>query len=355
MMLKNYYGLAETRLAEPEKATLCLSCHVSPDASRKPGVPPLFRADGVSCESCHGPADSWLTRHYQPSWKGLSPAEKMATGFRLTRDLLVRARLCAGCHVGAPGMEVNHDLLAAGHPRLNFEFGSYQAIYPKHWSDRDDRARYADFEARSWALGQVVSAQAALNLLAYHAGNEDRPWPEFAENNCYSCHHELRAKPWRKPEPGQKLGTLSLNDWYYAELPSILAFSERPAAALPELATLRRVMARRVPPRGEAADLATRASARLAGWLRQTAHEPPLGPAQLKPWLLERFSALEKDQAEDWDRQTQDYLAVAALHHALKDLDPKFQDPALLAVLCQRRKELAFPAGSSSPKQQRTP
>ena len=289
LIVKNYYNLSATHLAEPEKVTLCLKCHVAPDVARKPGVPPLFRADGVSCESCHGPASCWLTQHYLPSWKGLSPGREGEDGLPPDQGSAGAGPLCADCHVGAPEMEVNHDLLAAGHPRLNFEFGSFQAIYPKHWCDRDDRARYPDFEARSWALGQAVSAQAALTLLANRASDKDKPWPEFAENNCYSCHHELRAGGWRKPEPGQKLGALSLNDWYYAELPGVLRLAEQPTAG--------RARTEVAPRRDGQTSAAARAGRRtrragrgqLAGFLQRTAMPPPLGPGQLRSLLFARI------------------------------------------------------------------
>src|SRR5262249_35632430 len=126
-IVKNYYNLPAAHLARPQKLTLCLKCHVAPEVNARPCVPELFHADGVSCESCHGPAGKWLGLHYQAAWKALDRAEKEALGFRTTKDVVVRARLCAGCHVGAPGMDVNHDLIAAGHPRLNFEFAAYQA------------------------------------------------------------------------------------------------------------------------------------------------------------------------------------------------------------------------------------
>ena len=37
-------------------------------------------ADGVSCESCHGPAERWLTVHYQAGFKEKSVEEKASTG-----------------------------------------------------------------------------------------------------------------------------------------------------------------------------------------------------------------------------------------------------------------------------------
>ena len=90
-----------------------------------------------------------------------------------------RARVCVDCHVGnrSRGMDMNHDLIAAGHPRLNFEFASYLASYPKHWREAHEKAvpgpereaASAEFEAKSWAVGQVVTAGAVLDLLGARA------------------------------------------------------------------------------------------------------------------------------------------------------------------------------------------
>lgn len=345
-IVKNLHGLSDEQRAHPEKVTLCLNCHVAPGTHGEPCIPQLFQGDGVSCESCHGPSQKWLTRHYQASWRQLDPAEKEALGFRPTKDLVSRAKLCVECHVGAGELDVNHDLLAAGHPRLNFEFASYEAIYPKHWCVKDDRARYPDFEARSWALGQAVSAQAALNLLLHRAANDAKPWPEFAEANCYSCHQDLQSKPRGVLRQG-----LPWSDWYYAELPSALEYEDKRFAPPAELTALRKEMARRLPNRHETAELAGKASAQLEQWLREAAKAPPVPPKRLKALMLEQFARMDTLPTADWDVATQNYLAAAALHLALTDATPKLGDPAWLAVLCQRRKALEFPPGSDSPRQ----
>lgn len=347
IIVKNLGGLSDIRQAHPEQMTLCLQCHVSPAVAEKPGVPVRFHADGVSCETCHGPAERWLTEHYRPSWKQLSSAEQAAMGFRLTRDLPTRISACVGCHVGLPGMAVNHDLLAAGHPRLYFEFASFQAIYPKHWRGSEDRKRYPDFEARSWALGQAVSAKAALTLLAHRAEDPNNPWPELAESNCYRCHQNLQGRP-----SGRKRPALSLNEWYYAELPTVLSLGPKPMTALADLDALRTEMERTLPDRGRTATLARQTLTPVKNWLDQPL--PPLGTAQLRRLLADRVAALEKAPSGDWDRTAQDYLAAAALHHALKDLDPNFSDPAALALIQQRRKVLDFPPGSASPNPHRS-
>ncbi len=339
VIVKNLEGLTDIRQAHPEKMTLCLQCHVSPAVAARPGIPARFHADGVSCETCHGPAEAWLTQHYRPAWKQLSQTEKAATGFRATRDLPTRVSDCVACHVGLPGMEVNHDLLAAGHPRLQFEFASFQAIFPKHWRPSEDRTRYPDFEARSWAMGQVVAAKAALDLLAHRAGNPDSPWPELAESNCYGCHQNVTAQ-----RSGRNRPTFSLNEWYFAELPTVLGLGAKPMAP-GELDALRAEMARPVPRRQQAAALARPTAAILANWLEQPL--PPFTPEQLRRLLADRVGTMEKDPSDDRDKQTQDYLAAAACFHALKDLDPRFSDSAATASLRRQRARLGFVKGNS--------
>ncbi len=173
----------------------CLRCHVAPDydVSEPPPDAPYLKRDGVSCESCHGPAKEWLALHHLDDWR-LKPApEKLRLGMTDTQSIAGRAQLCAQCHVGAPGMDVDHDLLAAGHPRLHFEFAAFHAQLPRHWPDTKDRNGRPDFEARVWAVGQLAVAQLALELLADRALDKKKPWPEFAEHDCAACHHDLRA------------------------------------------------------------------------------------------------------------------------------------------------------------------
>src|SRR5262249_35271714 len=110
---------------------LCLNCHVQPGLEAVPGEggrqTGLVLADGVGCESCHGAAEKWLPLHYQPDWRSKTPGQKAALGFRHTKELAVRAQTCVACHVGGEHAEVNHRLIAAGHPRLRFEYAAYLA------------------------------------------------------------------------------------------------------------------------------------------------------------------------------------------------------------------------------------
>ena len=119
----------------------CLACHGSiPDGPTVPQASALAQSaasvDTIGCAACHGPAESWINQHYQrPSgcepegWEGRIPLH----------DLFVQARVCASCHVGDRLRDMNHDLIAAGHPPLRYEFATYQLRLPKHW--RDERSR----------------------------------------------------------------------------------------------------------------------------------------------------------------------------------------------------------------------
>ena len=216
----------------------CLACHTNPalaatkelidDADAR-----VLREQGVSCEACHGNAGQWLQPH--TGWKD-KPREGVyqATGMRPLYDLGERALACAGCHVGAPAekdgegkvvvavRDMNHDMIAAGHPRLAFDFAEYQRRLPQHWQEKD-RSKTTDKgvtrnEAKTWLVGRVAHAEAACKLLedrATRSATDPRsPWPEFAEFNCASCHHNLRvpandAADWRRSDAyldGRPLG-----------------------------------------------------------------------------------------------------------------------------------------------------
>jgi len=230
--------LPDVEAAQPYKDARCVACHSVP---RDPATVPIsIMADGVGCELCHGPAKNWLARHTEKQWIEDYHSGKAAPlpDMNDTRSLLSRARICAGCHVGSPGdaaqltRDVNHDLIAAGHPRLDFAFHAFLGVMPKHWSDvaaklgfKPDRATHAD----AWAIGQVVAVEAALNLLAHRAADDGKdaqcPWPEFSEYDCFACHHQLDGK---FPSPRQRtagqrsgpnrFGSLRWGTWYFPEV-----------------------------------------------------------------------------------------------------------------------------------------
>src|SRR5207248_5499529 len=176
------------------KAGLCLKCHAVDGAGEQAA------AEGVGCGACHGPSDRWLTEHYQPYWKGLPNREKFERyGFLPSKNVVARVLNCAGCHVGDADREVNHDLIAAGHPRLAFEPTRlhFQPNYRKHWTEVTPQP---DFEVRAWVAGQAAALRQAAELLRARAARADggtavpglKPaWPEFSGYSCYACHQPV--------------------------------------------------------------------------------------------------------------------------------------------------------------------
>jgi hypothetical protein len=353
-MVLLFKGLKSQADAHPEHEPLCRSCHVYP-APHLAAVKHDCRFspdDGVGCEACHGPAEKWRGLHYTEEWKRLSDSKKHELGFTLTRDLHVRAEVCARCHVGEKDMDVNHDLIAAGHPRLRFELGAYLANYPKHWNVEAEKKGKPDHEARVWILGQLVSAKAALELLRYraeNAGANKKPWPEFAEYNCAACHHELKEPSGRR-ERGfgpRAAGQLPWGTWYYPLLPTLARSAPGGGTAGRDLlAGLDKLMRARVPNEDAVARQAGEAAARVNDWL-DAVEKAPSGPRVLLPAL-----ARAERRPATWDEATQLYLGLAALQHALSDMEPSHRKQqaglaeAVRAVGCELEK--AFPRGRRS-------
>ncbi|MCE9525405.1 MAG: hypothetical protein K8R36_05060 [Planctomycetales bacterium] len=208
----------------------CAQCH-DPEgiaAAEQSSVPLLplepghgTSSRGISCESCHGGAKNWLATHYH---RDVSRSSLVAAGMRDTKDLRVRAEMCASCHVGDRERNVSHDMLAAGHPPLRFELAAYHRKLTSHgedgkqshWNDARERIGSKDFEVKLWEAGQVASAKAALTLLegrAHRAAlvetrNEDTQgstWPEFAEYDCFGCHHRLGPDNGNRKSPAAGL------------------------------------------------------------------------------------------------------------------------------------------------------
>jgi hypothetical protein len=348
---KNYRQHRTLAEAHAEQDALCLRCHAL-DPKAAPDAGSELLTDGVGCENCHGPSSQWRAEHYLADWKQLTPAAKEARGMRSTKDLLVRARLCVDCHVGAPGREVNHDLIAAGHPRLQFEYGAFLAVMPKHWSERAEKTRYPDFEARAWAIGQAASARAALSLLAERADPaqaKSHTWPEFAEYDCFACHHSLQGQSWRQErdlaKPPSGPGAPRWGTWYFPLLPQ--ALTARGHVDRPQVLTvveeLRRAMDRARPDRARVTALARDAATQLAPLVQRTAQARYDDNAG----LTDLFGRIARDDRKiagaNWDGAAQVYLALAALYHAQGDLFGQQRDPSWRGPLEVMRDELAFP------------
>jgi hypothetical protein len=386
-MVRNLWPEKHGQAPHPETEPVCLKCHASgdgglnDDGTPKGNLGPRFAlADGVGCESCHGAAEKWLTVHYQPGFKDLPAEKKAELGLRNTRkdrDLSVRAKLCTECHVGDANKDVNHDLIAAGHPRLNFEFGAFHAMYPKHWPVAADRDRYGQgFEARAWAVGQVVTARAALELLQARAasaakgGENAKPWPEFSEYACFACHKDLRVietkgPAQKRPAAGRRIGSLPWGTWYVT-MPEVYgAESGGEGKKLAEdVGELRELMERPgLRPDGVVGP-AREAVKALDGWLKEVQGKPAMTPEGVRR-LMAAFAreAQTRKGALNWDEASQRYLALGALHQALQDLTCPPSPPPLREDLLKMRRvredllrirrtlKDSFKAGFDSPRE----
>ncbi len=156
----------------------CLGCHATPTAvpARKNEAASYY--SGVSCESCHGAAADWEFNHFR---KGAKPQ-----GMTNLTSPAIAAPTCAECHIGPKQMEgksydVNHDIIAAGHPRLTFQFEAQLANLPPHWSPAKNIKSH--FEA--WKAGELATATQQDRL------NSARDKLEFASQRCFDCHHYI--------------------------------------------------------------------------------------------------------------------------------------------------------------------
>jgi len=340
------------RKVRAEQEERCLACHATGGVGPTAAAAEVVRQDGVSCESCHGPAQHWLAEHTRYDWNNRSPLEKERLGMRQTRELHQRAAICVGCHVGSPGRDVNHDLIAAGHPRLNFEFAAFLANMPPHWVEDTG----GNFPARVWAIGQAATAKAAADLLAHRASHAaGSPWPEFSEYNCFACHHDLANEEWRQKRPpgGRAPGIPAWGTWLYPSALNLARLGGPAELSDPEgpFSALRTEMNRFGDDRVKAAGAAQQVSQALARWLQTLPEETRSYDAPKVKALIESVRAKDATGVADgWDGAAQRYLALQPLRLALKGLDPAGTDAPLDAELKSLFSLLQFPPGFDSPR-----
>ncbi|MGC4006684.1 MAG: multiheme c-type cytochrome [Pirellulales bacterium] len=397
--------------SKPQQDARCLTCHSSMTDAETP--PPDFAlSDGVSCEACHGPSEKWKGPHTLVSWKAdakryrtlsVDPSKTVGDAHKMwnTKDLSSRAAICMRCHVGGPDRDVNHDLIAAGHPRLNFEFSTFQAMMPKHWDDSKDRQAMAratgsekipdrplDIEARLWSIGQGAEAVVALRLLRQRIdlldsqgenphlredltskmmlGRATATWPEFTEYDCFACHHDLSESSWRRLDvqgvPAghpRRPGTLPWGNWHFSRIQNDFLWKDEQGKETKvglALEDVRKKMQKLyVAPK----------DARSAVETALTALEGELAALELETYQdadvrsgLYGLGVSVSPAIESWDEAVQRYLAYVALTNTLARLDPRWQPnffaeqgppPPVKAKLFELQRKLGFKVGVNSP------
>jgi hypothetical protein len=242
-------------------ARRCVACHAVPGAHLGRNAPinsgvigenkgvlkAMFGLAGVSCQACHGPASHWLSTH---DWQTF---DRKTPGFIDTKPLARRAATCMPCHVGpAAGSDgtlqaVDHDLIAAGHPRLAFDFFAYFESLPAHWDRHRDQEKHSGFyHFALWRAGHEAQVAQEAHLAQWLASATRSPAaeevavPEFSTIDCQACHHSLvhpvprppAAMLWRPRVVG-----LSLTESLEAGTPSLGDRLEAAAKALENVAT----------------------------------------------------------------------------------------------------------------------
>lgn len=300
----------------------CLGCHDPSLYGRDPSQAgnPLVRGEGVGCEGCHGPASQWVALHYRAGWKNLSAEQKAQFGFRVTSSMQERGFSCASCHVGDADRNVNHDLIAAGHPALKFELTWYERRLPPHWNPERRIDRESPME--KWLAGQLSGADQAFRQLQRRAETAEREghhpgfngWPELAEYSCFTCHHEL---------VGQRGGTgprtiFPYGPWDLTLLPELARSFPSPEseAFLKAYDELFQVMSSSIGVSPEKiSPLARNVVDKLAVWKKA-----------LHPTSTEIAAVVKKlanDPKSTWERDAQLFLALAAPYRKTGKLPPE--------------------------------
>ena len=323
----------------------CLQCHATTiESIDKNGDLETVATEGISCESCHGGASNWRTTHYTTDFTGLSPSQKSELGLTNVGDLWQRTNSCVKCHVGSATAEVNHDLIAAGHPVLKFEMTAYSAQMPQHWkttpaANPTDKHR----ETHIWLMGQISSLTASLKQLHARASQSStlsapdsqlhQVWPELSESNCYACHHDLDlSDTWRPsiadPQTGHK-HLLAVNDWYACALAAIAhvdgkAGNKAAQRFAENWHLLTRSMEKTLSPDPmEVSARCNDALSALNDWLAPSElHNKTRHPQYDHERLLNLTSSVMQGNGlnhilTNWDRATQTYLALYAFSSTL--------------------------------------
>ena len=283
--------------------------------------------------------------------------------------------------------DVNHDLIAAGHPRLSFEFSAYLDNMPPHWDEKYKNAGDAgsrrfggelrragvgdrpldDNQGRARAAGATI-ARAAETVGAGGSSRAPRRgrfgaqqgerhrWPEFTEYGCFSCHHDLRDQAWRRrheptavPAGSPRLGNLDL-----ARHRGAVRLARRPPGE--PSAQPRRSIGLAVLMEKPAAIPEIKAAVQNACEVnRQCLDDVAKHRFDVKTieGLIDRIDDPKAwDKVASWDEAAQRYLALVPLYQswlALAPMPTPKQD-ALRKRLGELLERLEFPKGFDSPR-----
>jgi len=193
-------------IASAADSPKCLGCHSTPAARKGPR---FLKSDGVGCEACHGPSSSWLSAHYAV---GADHKNNVSKGLVPLDNPKARASVCLDCHFGSAksGQFVDHEIMAAGHPRISFEMDLFSTLQQHHDEDVDYVQRKGKTNSvRFWAVGQAMALERSLNLFSKPQLGTQGLFPEFYFYDCHSCHRRIyddaSARPKGVNNPGRAI------------------------------------------------------------------------------------------------------------------------------------------------------
>jgi hypothetical protein len=147
------------QIEDPAADIRCTSCHAPLRQVPADRRGESFQvSEGVSCESCHGPAEDWLLGHTRTDW---TRSDRVYAGMRDLKNPYVRANTCVACH-----QTLESPLRKAGHPELIFELDGQGVSQPTHWRNP---AHWSG--AQAWLVGQA----AALREMSWQLSRESAP------------------------------------------------------------------------------------------------------------------------------------------------------------------------------------
>jgi hypothetical protein len=340
----------------------CISCHaiVAPAKYRDES---FTLGDGVSCVACHGARGKWINLHGAPvgrrTWRQLSREQKESEyGMTDLWNPAKRSNKCDSCHIGSKEENkfVTHDMYAAGHPPLpSIEVATFSNEMPRHWEYIAEkipvRQKLLHFEPGSVhfeqsklvAAGAVVALRDSLDLLRVQAeecaaASESRALGlDFANFDCYACHHDLKSPSWRQRRgylghPGRP----QMRPWPVSLAKAVLQVVGKDQQKNQEFETGLGALARAFSeqPFGNCASIAT-ASKGLESLLTRTAGSdsmatPGFDEASVKE-LLRSLCAVGLDAIPDYDSARQIAWALKIIYSEWKG--PESQDAEVRKIL----------------------
>jgi hypothetical protein len=316
------------------QTTSCLNCH-----AQNPSLHTANTSEGISCESCHGPAANWINSHKNSSHK-----DNIKRGMYPTNNPASQAKLCLSCHLGKKNQFVTHRMMAAGHPRLNFELSTFTAIQPPHYViDQDWHQRKGEYNpTKSWAVGQVIASQFILNSFADPEIGSDGIFPELVLFDCHACHRlmsEKRGAPRWDIGPGR----IRLNDSHFLMLRAILnvvnqdyfnEFNQKISGLQASISAEHDTEAES--PQKSAEDIAKSLDKYIVAINKQ-----PLDKKQLKNIFLALIADSSAGQFSDPSGAEQAYMAISNLAAALSRTGGLKSIKSVNSILAEMRQNLA--------------